>query len=560
MSGEVDLGGLLRTVTDSGENAPGIDDRLGLLQTMRNKHRGASTEIDRLLLGEIHRLRANLEDVKHIQQRLKEVFEQLKGAPWYPAVFTGFQKVNGRVAAVVICGGALRVVPLVDTLDADALSVGDEVLLGNEMNLVVARSTALSFRSGEIGLFDRFTPDARIVIKCRDEEMVVDVAAGLRSVELRTGDRVRWDRSVWVAYEKLERSDDHPLFLEETPVESFEQVGGLDSIIRRLQQSVLLHMDHKELVRKYHLIKRAGILFCGPPGNGKTMMARALANWVGTIAPAGRARFMHIKPGALHSMWYSASEANYREAFRAAREAGEAEPDVPVVMFFDEIDAVGAARGTSLMRVDDRVQTALMAELDGLESRGNILVVAATNRRDALDPALVRPGRLGDLVLDIPRPNRKGARAIFDRCLPPDLPYDINGHGGADAARETIVEGALARIYGHGPECDLATVTFRDGKQRTVRARDLISGAAITKVVGVALERACIREKDTGSTGIRESDVLEAVFEECTSAVGVLTPSNCRSHLADLPQDVDVVRIEAVRPRVAPERYLSPVA
>jgi len=125
------------------------------------------------------------------------------------------------------------------------------------------------------------------------------------------------------------------------------------------------------------------------------MIARALANWLGQLAREGRSRFMHVKPSALHSMWYAQSEANYREAFRIAKEAGESDPDTPVVMFFDEIDSVGAARGDVLTRVDDRVLTSFMAELDGLESRGNVLVVAATNRREALDPALLRPGRLG---------------------------------------------------------------------------------------------------------------------------------------------------------------------
>lgn len=558
MSGEVDLHTLLGRVTREPGSDP--DERVQVLEAARAGNKDRSSEIDRMLLDEILRLRADMRDVRQIQRRLSDVFDSLKAAPWYPAIFTGCQQVAGRTVAVVLVGGSLRVVPAVDTIDLTRLNIGDEVLLGNEQNLVVARSSAPSFRSGETAVFDRSTSDGRIVIKSRDEEVVVDVGGPLRSVDLHAGDRVRWDRAVWLAYEKLDAPGAHALFLEDMPTESFEQVGGLDAIVDRLQRTISLHTDHPGLVRKYRLRKCSSVLFSGPPGNGKTLLARALANWLGQISPSGRARFMHIKPGALHSMWYSASEANYREAFRVAREAGELEPEIPVVMFFDEVDAVGYARGASHMQVDDRVQTALMAELDGLETRGNILVVAATNRKEAIDPALLRPGRLGDLVLEIPRPNRHGARSIFSRYLAADLPYFSDEHGNRGAARRSIIDAALARIYGHGPETRLATVTFRDGKQRPVAARDVITGASIAKVVGEAVEHACLREKETGEEGIRESDVLQAVSEECSRAAGVLTPANCRVHLDDLPQDVDVVRVEPVRPRVVPERYLSPVA
>src|SRR5207249_7225751 len=160
-----------------------------------------------------------------------------------------------------------------------------------------------------------------------------------------------------------------------------------------------------------------------------------------------------------------------------------------------EVDSVGAVRGSSMMRVDDRVLTAFMAELDGFDSRGNVLVVAATNRRDALDPALLRPGRLGDLVVEIPRPNRKAAAAIFDRYFHRDIPYALNGHGDdAGAARLDIIQTALSRIYAPNGDNTIATLTFRDGKQKTITARDLTSGAPIRKIAHVATETAVFRE------------------------------------------------------------------
>ena len=183
------------------------------------------------------------------------------------------------------------------------------------------------------------------------------------------------------------------------------------------------------------------------------------------------------------------------------------------------------------MRVDDRVQTAFMTELDGLEGRGNILVVAATNRRDAIDPALLRPGRLGDLVLDVPRPNAKGAAAIFRKYLSADLPY-ADCSVGPDRAATDVIAAAVSRIYARNGDSDVATITLRDGKRRPVAARELVSGATIAKIARLAMERACLREIDTGDTGIQPHDVLGVVDEELEQLGQVLTPSNARVHLA----------------------------
>jgi proteasome-associated ATPase len=266
---------------------------------------------------------------------------------------------------------------------------------------------------------------------------------------------------------------------------------------------------------------------------------------------------MNVKPSELHTMWYGQSEANYREAFRAARLAGELEPDVPVVMFFDELDSVGMSRGRANSNIDDRVQTAFMAELDGLAGRGNIIVVAATNRRDAIDPALLRPGRLGDLVLEVPRPNMKAGQDILSRYLGSNIPYARNGHGDdAAATREDIISAAVSHIYAPNANNELATIQFRDGKRRVLRAADLVSGAIIANVVNVAVERACLREVETNEPGLRVEDVVIALTEEFETAARALTPANCRHHLTGLPQDVDVVSVEPVARKVKqPLRY-----
>jgi proteasome-associated ATPase len=544
---------VLDTALSSAGDAARLEENLSLLEALRAERPEAQREVDERLLGEIGRLRRGLESACSDHEELKALLDRLTRPPWHPAIYLRPVSTRHGPGAIVFQGPSRRVVAIEDESLIPKLSAGDEVLLSHQLNVLVDRATdaGRSLQCGEVAVFDRYAGNGRIVVSSHDEEFVVDVAAPLAQAALKSGDLLRWDRALWMAFEVVEHSRGTGLFLEEAPTQSFDDIGGLDSQIAEMQRAMFMRIQHGALAAKYQLRPKRSILLWGPPGTGKTMLARALAARLRELSSSGRARFMNIKPSGLHSMWYGQSERNYREIFRVAREAGEREPEIPVVLHFDEVDAIGTARGTSVGHVDDRVLTAFMAELDGLESRGNVIVVASTNRRDTLDPALLRPGRLGDLVIHVPAPDRKAARAILSKHLGPGIPYSTNGHGAdQQAARQELIEAAISRIYAANADTDLAVLLFRDGKRRPVRARDITTGAVLAKIALAAVERACVREAETGRSGVDQDDLAWAMDEEFASVAKLLTPANCRSHLADLP-DTDVVGVQPVERKAA---------
>jgi proteasome-associated ATPase len=546
-----------------GDDSLPIDERLAMLVHLRQRRsRGADqgdAGIDRMLLEKIARLHGALSTVQEEHGELREIIRRLTAPPCFPAVYLAATNTPQVQGALVQTDNERRVVEFGEGILPGELNSGDEVFLSQERNCVIARSDTQSFLTGEVATYNRSTVDGRLVLRSRDEEIVVLSTTALRAAGLKAGDGVRFSRSMGLAFEKIEPSKGEDYFLESTPSDSFEEIGGLDREIEALKRLLTLHIFHPGTAGKYRLRRKKAVLMEGPPGNGKTKLARATCAWLATLSQSGRSHFINVKPGALNSMWYGATEQRYRDIFRVAREAAGQDTDVPVVMFWDEVDAVGGNRGESAHRIDDRILNTFMAELDGLEDRGNIVILAATNRLDSMDPAVLRAGRLGDLVLHVPQPGGKAARAILGRHLPAEIPYAANGEGPA-AAREALLDLAVAQLFAHNGDTELADLTLRDGKHRKVRAADLVSGAQLEAIAQSAVERACVRDAEGGPAGVNSADMSAAVSDFFVAAPRALTPRNARNYLRDLPQDIDVVRIDLAERRVNhPHRYLAEV-
>jgi proteasome-associated ATPase len=543
-------GGMLEEIMNSGEGTMPLDGRVEFLARLRDSGKEAPAEIDRVLLERVMRQHEALSNVQEEHGKLRGLLESLTEPPYFPAIFLATANTPEVHGALVQTDNERRVVQFGAGIDPKELTPGAEVFLSHERNFLVAISGRPGILTGDVAQFVRGLSDGRMVLKFQDQEVVVFANEALCNAAVKAGDSVRFSRGLGLAFEKIDRAKGEQFFLESTPSDSFEDIGGLDGVIESLKLMLTLHALEPATTGRYKLPRKRSALFQGPPGNGKTKLARATCNWLATMSASGRARFMNVKPGGLNSMWFGATENNYREIFRVAREAAAAEPGVPVVIFFDEIDAIGTSRGESVHRIDDRMLNALMAELDGLEARGNIVVLAATNRMDTLDPALLRFGRMGDLVLHIPQPNRKAAHAILNCHLPADIPYAANGEGTA-AAREALLHLAVAQLFAANAETELANLTLRDGKRRLVRASDLVSGAQLESIAQAAIERACVREVRGGPSGVTAEDVSAAISGFFLGAPRALTPRNARNYIHDLPQDNDVVSVNLVERKVS---------
>ena len=514
---------------------------------LRGTSAETSRELDRRLFDGYQRLHRHLGQAREAQRELRALLDRMAAPPWHPGLVLGSVEVSAARRVVVHVGSATRVVEVAPEIDAASLGCGVPVFLSSDQNVVIARDPRPLRGAGETARFERVTGDGRIALRARDEEWLVDAVADLEVAALRPGDRVRWHRAAGLAFERCEESEAVPFLIDEMPDLPLSAVGGGGRTLTRLLDVLSANLLEPERAKRYGLDGRNSVLLEGPPGTGKTLTTRVVASEIGRRS-GRRCRLAVVNPGAWESPWVGETEANMRAVFRALREA--ADRDGLAILFFDEVESVARARGGTASQIQDKFLGALLAELDGFGRRGNVAVVAATNRKDLLDPAF--RSRMADEIT-VGRPDRREARGIFGVHLAEDLPF------AAGATRTAMIEAALTRLYAPNAEPPLCQLQFRDGTRRPVFVRELLNGRLIERICVRARELAFAAEvAREDAAGLWEDDLLCAVDEAVQRLATTLSARNARAHLMELPEDLDVVRVETTpRPVARAHRYVQ---
>ncbi len=535
-----------------GEGSPSIEEKSRMLQHIRAFSPEMSQELDRFLMDNLERRGLGLLEARAHQEKLESLLDKLSAEPWHPAVVVRRAVMTARGPLVmVMSGSARRLVGVADGIDINALNVGDEVFLSSHLNVILEKSSYGIPRCGQIASFERMTEDRRLVLQSRDEEFVVEVCEAFDPSTLERGDLVRWDSAMQMAFERMERGEGKQFILQEVVNVPRDRVGGQDQAIETLISSLATILVEPQKAAAYGLDERLPtILMVGPPGVGKTLMARVAASEIQRLYHK-RCRFGVVKPGEWEDPFVGVTQKNIRNSFQALRDASH---DGFGVMFLDEVESVGRLRGSAVGHHSDKFLDALLIELDGFANQSDVAIIAATNRVDLLDPALL--DRFS-VQIKVSRPDLRAARAIFGIHLPATRPYSPNGTSAGDT-RQAMIETAVSRLYSPNGENALCVLRFRDGKTRTVTAKELASGRLFEQICRAASQRAFLRDVRGGDNGLRVEDMEEAVSDAIERLATTLTIRNVSNYLSDLPQDVDVVSVEPVRRKVSrPYRYLN---
>jgi proteasome-associated ATPase len=470
-------------------------------------------------ISQNEKLTYTLREAREHIAALREEVEKLTQPPSAYATFLG-QNEDGTVD--VYSGGRKMRVELHPELRDQHIQRGQEVVLNESLNVVHARRAELT---GEVVTLKEVLPDEEraLIVGRADEERVVELAAGLDPRRLRSGDTMLLDPRSGLLLERLPRPEVEELVLEEVPDITYADVGGLDEQIEQIVDAVELPFLHQALFADYKLPAPKGILLYGPPGCGKTLIAKAVANSLATkVAEVSgdreaRSYFLNIKGPELLNKYVGETERQIRLVFQRARE--KSEEGWPVIVFFDEMESLFRTRGTGISSdMESTIVPQLLAEIDGVETLNNVIVIGASNREDLIDPAILRPGRL-DVKIKIERPNESAAASIFARYLTPDLPLDpgeVESLGGGDPAKavQAMIERTVEEMYRTDEANQFLEVTYQGGDKEIMYFKDFASGAMIENIVRRAKKLAIKRVIAGGQGGIRTDDLLASIRQE----------------------------------------------
>jgi len=468
-------------------------------------------------LSQNERLAATLREAREQIVALKEEVEKLTAPPSGFGVFLG---VNDDGTINISSGGRKLRVNVHPEIDPKSLQPGQELMLNEALNVVEA--CAYEVQGEVVSLKETLGPDRALVIGNADEERVVQIGEPLRNRHLRAGDSLLMDVRSGFVLEHLPKPEVEELILEEVPDISYQDIGGLTDQIEQIRDAVELPYLHADLFAEHELKPPKGILLYGPPGCGKTLIAKAVANSLAkkvaevTGQPSGRSYFLNIKGPELLNKYVGETERQIRLIFQRAKEkSGEG---VPVIVFFDEMDSIFRTRGSGVSSdVENTIVPQLLSEIDGVEQLKNVIVIGASNREDMIDPAILRPGRL-DVKIKIERPDADAARDIFSKYLLPSLPLADDvlqaASGDREAALGRLIDEAVTRMYSDAEENRFLEVTYANGDKEVLYFKDFNSGAMIENIVNRAKKMAIKRFLETSEKGIKATDLFTAVTEE----------------------------------------------
>ncbi|MFE7749908.1 proteasome ATPase [Streptomyces sp. NPDC057428] len=504
---EQEIAVLRRKLADSPRHTRILEERIVDLQTSLA---GVSAQNERL---------ANtLREARDQIVALKEEVDRLAQPP---AGFGVFLQANEDDTCDIFTGGRKLRVNVSPSVEVEGLRRGQEVMLNEALNVVEAMEFE---RAGDIVTLKEILEDGEraLVLGHTDEERVVRLAEPLLDITIRPGDALLLEPRSGYVYEVVPKSEVEELVLEEVPDIDYNKIGGLGDQIELIRDAVELPYLHPDLFKEHELRPPKGILLYGPPGCGKTLIAKAVANSLAkkvaevTGQPAGKSYFLNIKGPELLNKYVGETERHIRLVFQRARE--KASEGTPVIVFFDEMESLFRTRGSGVSSdVENTIVPQLLAEIDGVEGLENVIVIGASNREDMIDPAILRPGRL-DVKIKIERPDAEAAKDIFAKYLTPSLPLhsdDLAEHTGSkEAAAHAMIQSVVERMYTESEENRFLEVTYANGDKEVLYFKDFNSGAMIQNIVDRAKKMAIKAFLEQGQKGLRVSHLLQACVDE----------------------------------------------